>query len=218
MNVPSNFQLIYRDVKHARIRVNEDGCVRVLIPISFTDDDVEALLKKKERWINQKIAFFAGKTKIHLNRNQLLLLGNRYSYNYVPKCSRRVIVDDRHHIISSSKNMLDAHIQEKWYKQYAKNYFNTRVSELSSKLNFAFKKLFVRSQRTKLGNCSDKKNISINWRLIKAPAFVIDYIIVHELVHTKIMNHTNNFWILLKSHYPDYQNAIAWLDKYGNSL
>ncbi|MDD2230847.1 MAG: SprT family zinc-dependent metalloprotease [Candidatus Cloacimonetes bacterium] len=218
MNIPNNYQLIYRDIKHARIRVSEDGKVRVLIPSSFTDADTEALLKKKERWINQKIGFFAGKSKIHLNRNQLLLLGNRYTYSYLPKCTRRVILDNKHHMISTSKDMLDAIVQEKWYKYYAKDYLALRVSELSCKLNFSFNKLYIRSQRTKLGNCSDKKNISLNWRLIKAPALVIDYIIVHELVHTKVMNHTNSFWTLLKSHYPDYKSAIEWLDKYGNSL
>jgi predicted metal-dependent hydrolase len=218
MIIPSNYQLIYRDVQHARIRVNEDGGVRVLIPISFTEADVEALLKKKERWINQKVAFFAGKSKIHLNRNQLLLLGNRYTYNYLPNCTRKVFLDNKHHMISTSKDMLDVFIQEKWYKSYAKDYLALRVTELSHKLNFPFNKLYIRSQRTKLGNCSDKKNISLNWRLIKAPALVIDYIIVHELVHTKVMNHTNSYWTLLKSHYPDYKSATVWLEKFGNSL
>lgn len=63
-----------------------------------------------------------------------------------------------------------------------------------------------------------EKNISYNWRLIKAPLFVIDYLIVHELAHTVIMSHTNKFWTLLKSYYPNYREAITWLDKYGNSL
>ena len=58
----------------------------------------------------------------------------------------------------------------------------------------------------------------MNWRLIKAPLFVIDYLIVHELIHTVIVNLTHKYWTMLKSYYPDYRDAINWLDKYGNSL
>ena len=55
-------------------------------------------------------------------------------------------------------------------------------------------------------------------RLIKAPEFVIDYVIIHELCHTVIMNHSARFYTLLRSHCPDGEQAQAWLDRYGNSL
>ncbi|QIH37190.1 M48 family metallopeptidase [Sphingobacterium sp. DR205] len=58
----------------------------------------------------------------------------------------------------------------------------------------------------------------MNWRLIKAPLFVIDYLIVHELIHSLVMNHIHKFWTLLRSYYPVYRDAINWLNKYGNSL
>jgi len=114
--------------------------------------------------------------------------------------------------------LLDTVVQERWYKSIARKYLNQRTEELASKLNFKYNHIFIRNQRTKWGNCSKELNISYNWRLIKAPLFVIDYLIIHELVHTKIMNHTGKFWTLLRAHYPNYREAINWLDKYGNSL
>ena len=92
------------------------------------------------------------------------------------------------------------------------------MEQLSAKLNFKFNKLYIRNQRSKWGNCSRDKNISLNWKLIKAPEYVIDYIVIHELLHTAVMEHTNKFWILLKSYYPNYKESIKWLEKYGNSL
>ncbi|MCF8226581.1 MAG: M48 family metallopeptidase [Bacteroidales bacterium] len=92
------------------------------------------------------------------------------------------------------------------------------LDELAEKLGFRYNKIFIRNQRKKWGNCSKEKNISLNWRLIKTPLFESDYLIVHELVHTLVMNHTNKFWTLLKSHYPDYKDAMNWLDKYGNNI
>lgn len=81
-----------------------------------------------------------------------------------------------------------------------------------------YNKLYIRSQKRKWGNCSADKYISINWRIIKAPAFVIDYVITHELCHTIIMKHTVKFETLLNSHCPDCKQARIWLVKYGNSL
>jgi hypothetical protein len=213
-----NYIFIERDVKHARLNVSEDGKVRVIVPFSFTQDDVAALLEKKERWIEKNLEFFAKKTKIKLQRNQILLFGNRYAYFYDSTISSKVIVDNEHKIIRSKRDLLNAGIQEKWYKSVAKKHFVERTDLLANRLNFKFNKLYIRSQHKKWGNCSKEKNISLNWRLVKAPLFVIDYLIVHELVHTEIMNHTTKFWTMLRSYYPDYKIAVKWLDKYGNSL
>jgi hypothetical protein len=129
-----------------------------------------------------------------------------------------VLVDHEYKTIRAKRNLLDQTIQQLWLTDVAKKYLVNRTEELAEKLNFKCNSLYIRNQRKKWGNCSKEKNISLNWRLIKAPLFVIDYLIVHELVHTVVMNHTHKFWTMLKSYYPDYKDAINWLDKYGNSL
>ena len=218
MTLGENYTLIQKDVKHARLRVSEDGNVRVIIPLSFSENDVELLLDKKEKWIQNHLKFFKEKTKINLQRNQLLLYGNRYSYYYDSTFEQKIIIDHDFKTIRAKRDLLDLSIQVKWYRSIAKKHLIKRTEELSQKLNFNFNKIYIRNQRKKWGNCSADKNVSLNWRLIKAPLFVIDYLIVHELVHTEVMNHTSKFWTLLKSHFPDYKAAIEWLDKYGNSL
>lgn len=80
--MPDGYTLIYKAVKHARLRVSEDGSVCVIVPNSFTTQDIEALLDKKKKWIGNQLAFFSQKAKIELGRNQLLLFGNRYNYFY----------------------------------------------------------------------------------------------------------------------------------------
>lgn len=218
MQLPDNYILVKKEVKHARVRVSEDGMIRLIIPPTFSDDDVCALIKKKQKWIDAHLRFFEGMSRIELQRNQLLLYGNRYTYFYDSTFSQKVIVDQEHKTIRAKRNLLDKATQEKWLRVIAKKYLTQRTEELAVKLGFKYNKLYIRNQRKKWGNCSQEKNISLNWRLIKAPFFVIDYLIVHELVHTIVMNHTHKFWTLLKSHYPDYMDAINWLDKYGNSL
>ena len=172
----------------------------------------------KASWIASKQQYFQQKGKILLRRNELLLFGNRYAYFYSSKYKNKVVVNEESKTIQARRNLLDTYVQEQLMKSVAKKYIYPRVAELSENLILPFNRLFLRSQKSKWGNCSADKNISINWRIIKAPAFVIDYVIIHELCHTLIMKHTVKFETLLNSYCPDYKQAQAWLEKYGNSL
>lgn len=218
MKLPSNYTVEHRNVKHARLRVHEDGSVRLYVPQNFTEQDISKVLEMKASWIASKQHYFKQKGKILLRRNELLLFGNRYTYFFSSQYKNKVVVNEESKTIQARRNLLDVNIQEQWLKSVAKKYIYPRVAELSENLLLPFNRLFLRSQKSKWGNCSADKNISINWRIIKAPAFVIDYVIIHELCHTLIMKHTVKFETLLNSHCPDYKQAQAWLEKYGNSL
>lgn len=218
MCLPDNFVVERRNVKHARLRVNEDESVNLFVPNSFTDFDIENLLKQKAQWIKAKQDFFKKKSKILLRRNEILLLGNRYLYYYSTQYKNKTIVNHESKTIQSQRDLLDTKIQEQWMKTEARKYIRERVKVLSENLFLPYNKLFIRSQKTKWGNCTKEGNISINWRIYKAPSFVIDYVIVHELCHIIVMKHSVRFQTFLKSHYPDTDEAREWLDKYGNSL
>ena len=216
--LPENCSVVRREVKNARLRVCEDCTVQLFVPMSFTNEDVERLLEKKSKWIASKRQFFEQKTKIQLRRNELLLFGNRYAYFYSSKYQNKVVINHESKTIQAKRDLLDTVVQEKWLKSVARKYILARVEKLSEALLLPYNKLYIRSQKRKWGNCSKEKNISINWRVIKAPEFAIDYIIIHELCHTVIMKHTVRFQTLLRSHCPDCEQAQLWLDKYGNSL
>lgn len=218
MTLPNNYIVEHRNVKHVRLRVHEDGSVRLYVPQNFTEQDISKVLEMKATWIASKQHYFKQKGKILLRRNELLLFGNRYAYFYSSQYKNKVIVNEESKTIQARRNLLDIIVQEQWLKSVAKKYIYPRVAELSENLILPFNRLFLRSQKSKWGNCSADKNISINWRIIKAPCFVIDYVIIHELCHTLIMKHTVKFETLLNSYCPDYKQAQTWLEKYGNSL
>lgn len=218
MNLPENYTVEHRNVKHARLRVHEDGAVHLFVPEDFTDEQIAKILESKQHWIETKRRYFANKGKILLARNELLLFGNRYAYFYSSRYQHKVIVNREGKTIQAKRDLLDIAVQEKWLKTIAGRYLRPRVAELSEKLLLPYNRLFIRSQKRKWGNCSADKNISINWRIVKAPEFVIDYVIIHELCHTLIMKHTAKFRTLLNSHCPNYRQAQSWLEKYGNNL
>jgi predicted metal-dependent hydrolase len=72
--------------------------------------------------------------------------------------------------------------------------------------------------RYRWGSCTINDNISFNWRLIKAPMFVIDYVIVHELAHLIEANHTARFWSIVRAKTPTMEKAKTWLKEQGHVL
>jgi hypothetical protein len=76
----------------------------------------------------------------------------------------------------------------------------------------------VRSQKSRWGSCSRRGTISLNWRLIQTPAFVSDYICLHELMHLRQMNHSPRFWREMERVCPDYRMAERWLKEHSGLL
>lgn len=79
-------------------------------------------------------------------------------------------------------------------KTKAKTILTARISLLARKYKFSYNKLFIRNQKTRWGTCSSKNNVSLNINLIRLPQKLQDYVILHELVHTKHKNHSEKFW------------------------
>ena len=79
-------------------------------------------------------------------------------------------------------------------KQAAKEFLEGRVRELADKFEFVYNKVTIRNQKTRWGSCSGKNNINLNMQLMNIPNHLIDYVILHELVHTKVKNHSPLFW------------------------
>ncbi len=87
----------------------------------------------------------------------------------------------------------------------AKNYLIERLEILAHKYGFKYKKVSLKNQKTRFGSCSFQNNINLNINLMKYDFDVIDYVLIHELVHTKIKNHSSAFWAEVEKHCPNYR-------------
>lgn len=199
MILQSEYIIERKKVKHARINVNEEKRVKLIIPEDFSQDDISRLLSQKADWIKKQQTFFSQEqiNPVKLKEGQILLFGEAI----IPE------VDTQNYILL-----------KKWYKEQAKDYILNRLTELSIQHKVKYNNVFIRDTKSKWGNCSKEKNLSFNWRLIKAPKYVIDYILLHELTHTLILKHTQAFWLKLSLLYPNYKQASDWLVKYGKTL
>jgi predicted metal-dependent hydrolase len=92
------------------------------------------------------------------------------------------------------------------------------VRERARDLGITVSRVGVRNQRSRWGSCSRSGAITLNWRLLLMPDWVRDYVIVHELMHRRRMDHSRAFWALVAGVYPNYQEAIQWLREHGSTL
>ena len=89
----------------------------------------------------------------------------------------------------------------------AKQYLPNRVSLLADRFGFRFDRVFIKNLKSRWGSCSVKNNINLNLQLMRFDDGVIDYIILHELLHTRIKNHSQEFWTALEIICPDFRDA-----------
>ena len=103
-------------------------------------------------------------------------------------------------------------------RQLAARELPPRVLELAARHGLTVRRITVRNQKSRWGSCSRRGTISLNWRLIQTPAFVSDYICLHELVHLRQMNHSPKFWREMERVCPDYRMARHWLKEHSGLL
>jgi len=107
--------------------------------------------------------------------------------------------------------------QRAW-RARAREVLPARLYELAERHGCAVAAVRIRSQKTRWGSCGRNGHISLNWRLMLMPEWVRDYVLIHELMHLKRMDHSPKFWRHVEAACPDYRTARHWLRRNGPAL
>lgn len=138
---------------------------------------------------------------------------------YHPNSSKHIIISENRLLISHAvKESNIARIIVFYLKQLVKDEISNYAWKISQLLQVQYNKISIRDTRSRWGSCSSSGNLSFSWRLIFAPRYVMEYVVVHELCHILEMNHSHRFWKLVRNVCPDYMHAKEWLKKHGRSL
>ncbi len=117
--------------------------------------------------------------------------------------------EERIHLATPAGNLKAA--LEKHFLRLARLELPPRVLELAAQHQVSVCRVSVRNQKSRWGSCSHNRTISLNWRLIQIPPEARDYIIIHELMHLRHLNHSKKFWAAVENACPDYRRAEKWL-------
>lgn len=204
------------------IEITPSGDVKLRIPNNFTDKDTKEILEKHKKWIEKTIQRRADisispqENKL-FNIEEFLLNGKWLKIKVMPSSQNRIVVKDEELLVFSENNSgeyLRALITL-FFKYMAKEKLEHRLIKLSKETGLKYKNFKISSAKKRWGSCSGAKNINLNWRLIMLPDNLCNSVIYHELSHTKIMDHSSNFYKLLKELDKEYKFHNLELKNYS---
>lgn len=217
-----DYQIVYSDRKSVSLTVGRDSSVVVRAPKGLPEEKIHQAVESKKLWLYEKInhkqkyptqvhrkEFVSGETLLYLGKNYRLEVTNDevpgvqfHSGFFISRCHRAI----------ASQLLRD------WYIERAHIKLPPKVNFFAESLGVEFNKILVSDLRYRWGSCTPKNNLNFNWRIMKAPIFVIDYLIVHELAHLIEPNHTSRFWNIVAVQVPRYELAKKWLRENGGLL
>jgi predicted metal-dependent hydrolase len=213
-----DFQIIYSKRRTVSLMVNREGQVVVRAPKHAPLRFIENLIEQRRNWIQKALEHQSkNKPKQFVEGELFLYLGKEYPLHVVDGYRSRVVFEDAFYI-SQVKLPQAKKLFQDWYKQQAKEILLERVKYYSDLLDVQFKKITIRDTSSRWGSCSSSGSINFSYRLVMAPLEILDYVVIHELAHTKHHNHSKEFWGMVGEYCPDYYQKRKWLHGNGNSL
>ena len=199
--------------KRYLLRLRADGSARVTVPRGGTLKEGRAFAERNLPWLEvqlQKVAARNQPPKSWQLGTELLLRGELLPLLALEgKRSHIQLGTERFKVVDFKTNLRPALEKQLW--KLASKEFPEVVLALALQHNVPVRRVSVRNQRSRWGSCSQRGTVSLNWRLIHAPIFVRDYVILHELMHLRQMNHSARFWREVERVCPDYAEAERWL-------
>jgi len=214
--------LLVRNVRARRyvLRLRPDGTARVTVPRGGSLSEARRFANRNLAWLEAQLkkplAQPSTRTEWRLGsdvlfRGELVRLDMEVNGDNV----RRLGLE-RLTLINPTGDLRPA--IEEHLRRMAERELPLRVMEFAARHQLTVRRVTVRNQHSRWGSCSRRATISLNWRLIQTPSFVCDYIILHELMHLREMNHSPRFWRQVETVCPDYRVAEQWLKQHSRLL
>jgi predicted metal-dependent hydrolase len=227
-----NWPPAYRLKKHPRaqrvkLRTSFQHGLELVIPPRFNENSIAELLEKHKQWIVKKL------TEIHRQKQlrpdtlpteiNLLAIQQKWPVHYLETAHKKIRLTVRPQkelvLLGNTNNaLLCKNLLNSWLKNQAAIHLTFYIKKMSALTGLTYDNLSIRSQQQRWGSCSNKKSISLNYKLLFLPPNLVEHIILHELCHTVHLNHSDKFWQLVasfdphwKQHSKESRRACVWL-------
>jgi predicted metal-dependent hydrolase len=196
------------------LEVTPTATVIVRAPIRTSTEHIEEVIQKKSSWILRKMDEVKWRPLSphheYAEGELFLFLGRSYPLHFVENRSITIERSDR---LNVSRTLIpDIRNQLKyWYREEARKELQARCMWFSLKTGHVPATIRITDARQRWGSCTLKGGLSFSWRLIQAPPEIVDYVVVHELVHIDQPDHSKKFWAKVRKIMPEYERRRNWL-------
>jgi len=217
-----NYELVRSNRKSIGITIERDAQVVVNAPIDLDKQTIEKHIHKKRFWIWEKLAI--KKDSLENIVQKQFVTGE--SFSYLGRNYRLKIVNDNSElklkngwfVLGEKKQKKAKEIFKAWYSEHLKTKIDERLKIICEKANIKRPDFRIMELGFRWGSCTKEGVLNFNYKIALAPIGIIDYIIVHELVHLKIHIHNEKFWKEVSRMMPNYLEKKEWLRKEGYRL
>jgi predicted metal-dependent hydrolase len=216
-----DYEVVRANRKTIGITVERDRSVVVRVPFHTSEQVISEAIERKKFWIWQKLR------DPHKYPNPLphkeyvtgeTYLGQHYALTLTKGEGGEVqLVGDQFEMAEADRRKGDS-LFHSWYLAQAKEKLKPRIAAFATEIGVSYSRIWVRDLKYRWGSCTPGGTLSFNWRIIQAPMIVVDYLIVHELVHILEPNHSPEFWNIVAVHVPSWTKARSWLKQHGGRL
>jgi predicted metal-dependent hydrolase len=214
-------QIIRSKRKTIALIVQRDGALIVRAPLKASGKSIREFVEKNSAWIQKKQAQVRTAVppppKQYIPGETFLFLGKEVPLEIV-KGQKIALELDTHFKLAETALGNAERVFQHWYREQARQILSERARLFAERHNLHYQKIRIGSARTRWGSCSAKGVLSFSWRLILTPLEIVDYVVVHELVHTLVHNHSQRFWKQVEKILPDYGEHRKWLRRNGQKV
>lgn len=199
--------------KSLSIEVLSSDKILVKAPFYCADQHIYNFVEEKQAWILKKQAFLSSYQDLNTSfktNDTLHYLGKSYQIQEA-KVKRPSFADDIFLIPAMLESLTLKKMLTRFFKEKALDILQDRLHFYADHMMLFPSQFLLSNAKARWGSCTSKGVIRLNWRLVFAPLYAVDYVVIHELAHLKEMNHGPNFWALVKRFDANYKDAEAWL-------
>lgn len=210
------------------IYVSQKG-IEVKVPFRTSSKQIHDMLTARSAWIKKKLAGVPLKKLPWYQRRQFFYRGIPYPlkleiFPFVKKRAECVLQDNHLRLTLAQRlahNETNASIikaLEAWYRTQAAQVLKERTAYFAAQMQVEPKAIIVKAQKRRWGSCDSRNIIRYNWKIIMAPSPLLDYLVVHELAHIKVKNHSPQFWDFVASVLPEHKALRKELHDFGQGI
>lgn len=211
--------VVRRNARARRIGLRiagHDDSVELVLPPRGKDEDGLAFLRSRADWVLERLGRLPPRTPFA--EDSIIPLGGKpHKVRHVPGRRQPVTADGGEILVSGRPEHLARRLGD-WLRAEAKRRIEPPAHAKAAVIGRQITRITIRDQKSRWGSCAPGGRLSFNWRLLLAPASVLDYVIAHEVAHIEVPNHSADFWRVVDRLTDDRAKSRAWLRRHGTLL
>lgn len=217
------YTVIKQKRKTATIVITQEQEVQVKVPKFMTKKQIDWLVRQHEEWILKTLEKKKelSETKDWYKTHKILYLGKYWPVTMIEdpiKAPKADFNGEAFIVISDGSEKGARDSIEKFYRLKAKELLVPLAEKYAKIVGVSFQKMTIRNQKTRWGSCSSKGNLSFNLKILCAPTEMMEYVVLHEIMHIRHFDHSKEFWKDIEDLMPDYKRRMNYFKQYGQNF